>query len=88
MTPAEKIWWAKLLISLAVAGLTLTAQVYLGVGGPTSFMLGVLIYLALSDVLSHLGGVDRMRGLKIGVGGYFFTWLMTWTLLYTAFAGP
>jgi len=88
VTPAERIWWVKLVISLAVAGLTLTAQVSLGVGGSTSFMIGVLIYLALSDVLSHLGGVDRLRGLKIGVGAYFFTWLMTWALLYTTFAGP
>lgn len=84
MNPAEKIWWIKIIVSLAVAGLTHTAQVSLGMGGTTSFMLGVIIYLAISDVLSHLIGVDRIRGLKIGVGAYFFTWLMVWTLIYTA----
>lgn len=88
MNSAEKIWWTKIIVSLAVAGLTLTAQVSLGVGGSTSFMLGVLIYLGLSDVLSHLMGVDRFRGLRIGVGAYFSIWLMTWTLLYTALARP
>ncbi|MCW3992641.1 MAG: hypothetical protein NWE79_08015 [Candidatus Bathyarchaeota archaeon] len=88
MNSADKIWWTKIIVALAVAGLTLTAQVSLGVGGSTSFMLGVLVYLGVSDVLAHLMGVDRMRGLRIGVGVYFSIWLMTWTLLYTAFARP
>jgi len=87
MNPAERIWWTKIAVSLAVAGLTVAAQVYLGLRGSTSFMFGVIIYLVLSDVLSHLMGVDRLRCLKIGVGAYFLTWLMVWTLLYT-FIGP
>lgn len=88
MNPAEKIWWTKVVVSLAVAGLTLAAQVSLKLGGTTPFMLGVLIYLGLSDVLSHMMGVDRVRGLKIGVGAFFFTWLVTWTLLYTILVRP
>jgi hypothetical protein len=27
--------------------------------------------------------MDPMRGLKIGVGVYLFTWVALWTLLYT-----
>ena len=83
MNPSEKIWWAKIGVSLVVAGITLAAQVFLGLGGSTTFMLGVLIYLSLSDLLSRMTGVDRFRSLKIGVGAYFFTWLTVWTLLYT-----
>lgn len=85
MNPSEKIWWTKVVASLAVACLTLATQVFFNLGGPTSFMLGVLIYLGLSDLLSNVMGVDRFRGLKIGVGAYFFIWMTAWILLFTYF---
>ena len=85
MNPAEKIWWTKVVASLAVAGLTLATQVFFGLGGATSFMFGVLIYLGLSDLLSNVMGVERFRGLKIGVGAYFFIWMTAWILLFTYF---
>jgi len=83
MNPAEKIWWMKLGISLAVACLTLVIQTSFNLGGIPSLMVGVIAYLGLSDVLSSVMGVDRSRGLKIGVGVYFFTWLTVWIFLYT-----
>jgi hypothetical protein len=46
-------------------------------------MLGVIIYLGLSDVLSNMNGVERTRGLKIGVGAFFFTWITSWVFFYT-----
>jgi hypothetical protein len=58
--------------------------VYFNVAGTTAFMLGVLIYVAMSDLLARRNGMDQMRGLKIGVGVYLFTWVALWTLLYTA----
>ncbi|RLI09179.1 hypothetical protein DRO42_04910 [Candidatus Bathyarchaeota archaeon] len=85
MNPAEKIWWTKVVASLGVACLTLATQVFFSMSGSTSFMFGVLIYLVLSDVLSRLMGVDKSRGLKIGIGAYFFTWMTVWILLYTYF---
>lgn len=83
MNPTERIWWTKIVVSLAVACLTLALQVFFGLGGPASFMVGVIVYLGLSDVLSNVMGVDRFRGLKIGVGAYFFTWMTVWIFLYT-----
>jgi len=83
MKPSEKIWWIKAVASLAVAGITLATQVFLGMDGIAAFMFGVIIYLALSNVLSNVMGVDKTRGLKIGVGAYFFIWITVWVLLYT-----
>lgn len=88
MNASEKVWWTKLIVSLAVAGLTVATQIYFSLSGTTAFMMGVIIYLILSDVLSHLMGVDRFRCLRIGVGVYFFTWIMTWTLLFTYLTTP
>ncbi len=46
-------------------------------------MLGVLIYVVMSDLLARRNGMDPMRALKIGVGVYLFTWVALWTLLNT-----
>jgi len=83
MNSPDKIWWTKVVASMIVAGLTLSMQVFFNLGGVTTFMLGVLVYLGLSDLLSNVMGVERFRGLKIGVGAYFFIWVTTWILLYT-----
>lgn len=83
MKAAEKIWWTKVASAIGVAVLTVALQVFLNVSGLIAFMLGVLLYMGLSDVLASINGVDRTRGLKIGVGAYFFTWMMTWILIYT-----
>lgn len=86
MNPAEKIWWTKVFISIGVAGFTSVTQVFFDVRGVTLFMLGVMLYLVLSDVMSRVMSVDKFRGLKIGVGAYFFTWLTSWIFLYTVFS--
>ncbi|MFB0558492.1 MAG: hypothetical protein ACETVY_05170 [Candidatus Bathyarchaeia archaeon] len=83
MKAAERIWWTKVASAVGVAILTVALQVFLEVSGLITFMLGVLLYMGLSDVLASINGVDRGRGLKIGMGAYFFTWMMTWILMYT-----
>ena len=83
MKAAEKIWWTKIAAAVGVAVLTLLIQSYLNLAGQTAFMIGVIIYLGLSDLLSNMNGIDRMRGLRIGVGAFFFTWMTTWVLFFT-----
>jgi hypothetical protein len=83
MKASEKIWWTKLAGAVAAAIICLVVQVYFNVAGTTAFMLGVLIYVLMSDLLARREGIDPMRGLKVGVGVYLFTWVALWTLLYT-----
>lgn len=83
MKASEKIWWTKLAAAIGVAIITLVLQVVFNLTGQSTFMLGVIIYLGLSDVLSNLNGVERTRGLKIGVGAFFFTWITSWVFFYT-----
>ena len=73
----------KLAGAAGVAVISLVLQVFFNLMGTTTFMLGVLLYLGLSDLLSSMNGVDRIKGLKIGVGVYFFTYITSWVLLYT-----
>ena len=83
MKASEKIWWTKLAGAVVAAIICLVVQVYFNVAGTTAFMLGVLIFVVMSDLLARRNGMDPMRGLKIGVGVYLFTWVALWTLLYT-----
>ena len=83
MKAAEKIWWTKIAAAVGVAIVTLVMQVFFNLMGTTSFMLGVIIYLGLSDLLSSMNGVERTRGLKIGVGAFLFTWITAWVLFFT-----
>jgi len=83
MKAAEKIWWTKIAAAVGVAIVTMVMQVVFNLMGTTSFMLGVIIYLGLSDLLSSMNGVERTRGLKIGVGAFLFTWITSWVLFYT-----
>jgi hypothetical protein len=83
MKASEKIWWTKLAAAVGVAIVTMVMQVSFNLMGTTSFMLGVIIYLGLSDLLSSMNGVERGRGLKIGVGAFFFTWITAWVFFFT-----
>ena len=83
MKASEKIWWTKLAAAVGVALITLVLQVFFDLRGTTAFMLGVIIYLGLSDALSSKNGIERARGLKIGVGAFFFTWITAWVFFFT-----
>ena len=83
MKASEKIWWTKLAAAVGVAIITLLLQVFFKLAGQSTFMIGVIVYLGLSDVLANMNGVERTRGLKIGVGAFFFTWITSWVFFYT-----
>ena len=85
MKVSEKVWWTKIAAAVGVAIVSVVLQVIFNLRGETTFMLGTVIYLGLSDVLSNMNGVERTRGLKIGVGAYVFTWITSWVLFYTIF---
>ncbi|MGD2201561.1 MAG: hypothetical protein PVJ38_08020 [Candidatus Bathyarchaeota archaeon] len=83
MKASEKIWWMKLVAAIGMAVIAVVLQSYFNLIGTTILMLGAIVYLGLSDLLASMNGVERGRGLKIGVGVYFFTFVTTWVLLYT-----
>jgi hypothetical protein len=85
MKPSEKLYWIKVGLAFVAAVLCVALQVFVIKDGTLVFMLGILLYLASSDLLSGWLKMDRGHGLKVGVGAYIFIWIMMWTLLYTVF---
>jgi zinc transporter ZupT len=88
MKPSEKLYWIKVSIALVAAFLCVALQIYVNIDGALVFMLGVLLYVASSDLLSGWLKLNKGHGLKVGVGAYVFIWVMMWTLLYTVFKHP
>lgn len=86
MTPAEKIWWLKIAAAWGTACLTLVLQLYIGTDGNTIFMFGAIIYVVISEIMARVFKLDNARVLKIGIGAYFFSWIMIWVLLNTIFS--
>ncbi len=85
MKTSEKVYWIKTGFALVSAALSFTLQQYFSVDGSLIFMIGALVYLAFSDLLSTLMKLERNHGLKIGIGSFIFVWVTLWTLLYTVY---
>lgn len=83
MKASEKIWWFKLAAAVVIGILCFIIQLYFNISGSSVFMIGVLLYVITSDLLARRNGMDQIRGLKIGIGVYLFTWIMIWALLNT-----
>ena len=83
MKPSEKMYWIKVGLALVAALLCGGLQIYANVEGTLVFLIGVLLYMGASELLSSVFKMDKSHGLKVGVGAYVFIWVMVWTLLYT-----
>ena len=85
MKTSEKLYWIKAGLALVAAFICFGLQLYGHIEGTLVFMLGVLLYMLSSDLLSGWLKMERGHGLKVGIGAYLFIWIMVWTLLYTVF---
>lgn len=83
MKPSEKIYWIKIGLAVVLAIFSIFIQTFMNLEGIIAFLIGVTIYLALSDLLAMYMKIERQRGLRIGIGAFAFVWLMSWTLFYT-----
>jgi di/tricarboxylate transporter len=88
MKTSEKLYWLKVGIAVLAGFGCLGLQVYVNLDGNIVFLLGTLIYLGASDLLSTMFKLERGHGLKVAIGAYLFTWVMTWALLYTIVHPP
>lgn len=83
MKPSEKVYWIKAAGALVTGAVCMYLNAYLGIQEHLTLMAGVSVYIALSESLAVLTGIDRNRTIKIGIGAFLFLWMFTWTLLNT-----
>ncbi len=85
MKPSEKLYWIKVGIAVVAALACAALQIFANIEGTLVFLVGVLLYLGVSDALAGVFKLERNHAIKVGVGAYIFIWLMIWTLIYTVF---
>ncbi len=100
MTPLVKIYWFRLTLGIVAAIISIlygiaTNSVSAIAFDWTVFFNGLSLALVIY-LLSYYGLRARYASqvakpskiVTTGIGVYFLTWLVFWTLLYTIFAGP
>jgi hypothetical protein len=83
LKPSEKVYWIKVAGALITGALCMYLNTYLGLQEHLAAMAGISVYVALSESLAVITGIDRNRTIKIGIGAFLFLWLFAWTLLNT-----
>jgi drug/metabolite transporter (DMT)-like permease len=100
MTPLEKIYWLRAALGIAAAFLCAVYGILVpGAISNTEFPLNTFLNslsIALALYLISFYMIKNMFILKVekpqklatmGIGIYFFTWLVFWIFLYTIIAG-
>jgi hypothetical protein len=89
------IYWARVGLAVIAAAASTALTLSLGERGLTTFMNGLTIAL-LVYLLTYYAFKAKFRNqvekqskiMTMGIGIYFFTWLVAWVLLYTIFFVP
>jgi hypothetical protein len=83
--PSEQVYWLKTVGAVLTGGVCMYLEAFIGLEEGLTVLVGIAIYIALSEVLAILTKVDRNRTLRIGIGAFLFLWILVWTLLNTLF---
>lgn len=82
---AEKIYWSKVILGVTVAFLCITFNLtdFYGLGfGIGLYFASALVYRYILNIWSNK--IFSLRRLyMIGVGAYFFTWIVLWSTIYS-----
>ena len=83
MKPSDQVYWIKAAGAVLAGGVCMYLRSVAGLQEGLTILVGIAIYLALSEALAVFTGVDRNRTIRIGVGAYLFIWIFVWTILNT-----
>jgi hypothetical protein len=83
--PSEQVYWIKAAGAVLAGGICMYLRSIAGLQEGLTILVGIAIYIALSEVLAVLTEVDRNRTIRIGVGAYLFIWIFVWTILNTLY---
>ena len=73
----------KVVGALVTGGICTYLQSSLKLQGHIALMVGMTLYIALSEGIAVITKIDRNRTIKIGIGAFLFLWILVWTLLNT-----
>ena len=83
MKISEKVYWVKAVLGLVTGVICYYVQSILGLQGQIALMVGVTLFIGVSEALAMVFKVDRNRTIKIAMGAFLFLWIFMWTMLNT-----
>jgi len=87
MEAVDKLYWAKTLIAALLGVLFSFLQLAIDISGYAILSVGLALQFLISDILGRIFNVEKTRAWKIGIGAYFFTWLVVWIVFFTLLRG-
>jgi hypothetical protein len=89
------IYWSRVALAMVAAAISTVVTLMFGERGLNTFLNGVTIAL-LVYLISYYGFKAKFGNqiekkskiMTMGIGIYFFTWILTWVLTYTIALGP
>lgn len=95
MKPLVMIYWARLGLGIVAAGISTLVALLRDELSYTTFMNGLTIALAVYLISYYIlkakfkAKVEKQsKIMTMGIGIYFFTWLVFWILIYSILKGP
>jgi hypothetical protein len=95
LKPLVMIYWSRVALAMVAAAISTVVTLMFGERGLNTFLNGVTIAL-LVYLISYYGFKAKFGNqiekkskiMTMGIGIYFFTWILTWVLTYTIALGP
>jgi len=83
MEALDKLYWTKTLIAVLLGVLFSFLQLAIDLSGYAILSVGFALQFFISDLLGRIFNVEKTRAWKVGIGAYFFTWLIVWIIFFT-----
>jgi hypothetical protein len=81
---SEQIYWIKAAVGILTGPLSYLVNNYVK-SQTIGLAVGILVFFAISEVVSMVKNIDRSRAMRIGIGAFLFLWIFTWTLINTMY---
>ncbi|HII86230.1 TPA: hypothetical protein HA273_06695 [Candidatus Bathyarchaeota archaeon] len=94
MRPLILIYWSRVILGIVAASISTALTLAMGERGITTFLNGLTVALFLYLVTFYVfkakfaKKVEKQSKIMTqGIGIYFFSWLVSWVLMYTLILG-
>lgn len=95
MRPLRVIYWARFGLAIVAAAVSTFVTLSFGERGINTLLNGITIALVVYLLTYYVfkavykDKVEKQsKIMTMGIGIYFFTWLVAWVLMYTIILGP
>ena len=95
MKPLVLIYWTRVALAIAAAAISTVITLMFGERGISTFLNGLtialLVYLIAYYILKakFKNQIEKQsKIMTMGIGIYFFTWILVWVLMYSIVLGP